>query len=327
MANVSQTNVNFAHCPYCLPSGEAHGPQHPEAEPRLPSPTCSAAPGIPIVTCLADQFATLHSCAPPPGWYMLQGITICPPLIVESSPRPPESPALRRRSSRASPRSSRASSTDGLTCISPLSTTNPFQALADLAAPDLDDQEFPAETSHTFNSPPPGYTLVRKPLRTEEAAPLQLPKKGNALPRPRISQWVGTRKHPRGHHKTKGTPFCRSLAAAEPRIVQPQPVDPPTYPWRPFLADDLPDQPPSDQSVSGCDLTSLQSSSDSSTALKDTCSTPDIPCGKFWDCDSTSEPDALLHVLSGPYSTALSASTVIHDLEWLHPDPPDAEIE
>ena len=70
-ANVSPTNVNFAHSPYCLPRGEAHGPQHPEPEPRLPSPTCSAAPGIPIVTCLADQFATLHSCAPPPGSYML----------------------------------------------------------------------------------------------------------------------------------------------------------------------------------------------------------------------------------------------------------------
>ena len=65
VANVSQTNVNFPHSPYCLPSGEAHGPQHPEPEPRPPSPTCSAAPGIPIVRRLADQFATLHSCAPP----------------------------------------------------------------------------------------------------------------------------------------------------------------------------------------------------------------------------------------------------------------------
>ena len=34
--------------------------------------------------------------------------------------------------------------------------------------------------------------------------------------------------------KSKGTPFCRSLAAAEPGIVQPQPVGPPTYPWRLF---------------------------------------------------------------------------------------------
>ena len=327
VANVSETNVNFAHSPYCLPSGEAHGPQHPEPEPRLPSPTCSAALGIPIVTRLADQFATLHSFAPPPGSYMLQGITICPPLIVERSPRPPESPALRRRRSRAPPRSSRASSTDGPTCISPFSTTNPFQALADLAAPDLDDrQEFPAETSQTFNSAPPGYTLVRKPLRTEADAPMQLPKKGNAAPRPRKSRRVGTRKHPPGHHKIKGTPFCRSLAAAEPRIVQPQAVSPPTYPWRPFLADDLPEQPPSDQSVSACDLPSLQISSDSSPALRDT-STPDIPRGKFWDYDSTSEPDAPLHVLSGPYSTALSASTVTQDLYWLHPDPLNAEIE
>ena len=55
VTNVSQPNVNFAQCPYCLPSGEAHGPQHPEPEPRLPSPTCSAAPGIPIVTRLADS--------------------------------------------------------------------------------------------------------------------------------------------------------------------------------------------------------------------------------------------------------------------------------
>ena len=212
VADVSQTNVNFAHSPYCLPSGEAYGPQHPEPEPHLPSPTCSAAPGIPIVTRLADQFATLHSSAPPPGLYMLQGITICPPLIVEGSPRPPESPALRRRSNHASPRSSRASSTDGPTCISPFSTTNPFQALADLAAPDLDDrQEFLAETPQTFNSAPPGYTLVRKPLRTGAAAPMQLPKKGTDAPRPRRSRRVGTRKHPRGHRKIKGTPFADHL--------------------------------------------------------------------------------------------------------------------
>ena len=155
---------------------------------------------------------------------------------------------------------------------------------------------------------------------------MQMPKKGNDAPRPRRSRRVGTRKQPRGHHKIKGKPFCRSLAAAEPRIVQPQPVGPPTYPWRPFLADDLPEQPPSDQSVSACDLSSLQSSSDSSPALEDT-STPDIPRGKFWDYDSTSEPDAPLHVQSGPYSTALSASTVTQDLDWLHPDPLDAEIE
>ena len=327
VAKVSQAYVNFAHSPYCLPSGEAHGPQHPDPEPRLPSPTCSAAPGIPIVTRLADKFATLHSCAPPPGSYMLQGITICPPPIVESSRRPPETQTFRCRSSRASPRSSRASSTDDLTCISPFSTTNPFQALADLAAPDLDDrQEFPADTSQTFNSAPPGYTLVRRPLRTEAAAPMQLPKKGNDAPRPPRSRRLGTRKHPSGHRKIEGTPFCRSLAAAEPRIVQPHPVGPPTYPWRLFLADDLPEQPPSDQSVSACEIPSLQSSSHSSPALEDT-STPDIPRGTFWDYDSKSKPDAPLHVLSGPYSTALSASTVTQDLDWLHPDPLDAEIE
>ena len=191
MANVNQTNVNFPHYPYCVPRGEVFGPRHPEPEPRLPSPTCSAAPGIPIVMRLAYLFASLHSCARPPSSYMLQRITICPPLIVESSPRPPESPALRRRTSRASPRSSRASSTNGLTCISPFSTTNPFQALAALAAPDLDDhQEFRAETCQTFDSAPPGYTLVRKPLRPEAAALLQLPKKGHAAPRPRRSRRV-----------------------------------------------------------------------------------------------------------------------------------------
>ena len=54
---------------------------------------------------------------------------------------------------------------------------------------------------------------------------------------------------------------------------------------------------------------------------------PIIPRGKFLDYDSTSEPDAPLHVLSGPYSTALSASTVTQDLDWLHPDPLDAKIE
>ena len=138
---------------------------------------------------------------------------------------------------------------------------------------------------------------------------------------------VGTRKNPRGHRETKGTPFCRSLASAEPRIVQPQPVGPPTYLWRPFQADDLSEQPPSDQSVSACDLTSLQSSSNSSPALEDTCSTLHIPRGKLWDYDSTLEPDAPLHVLSGPYSTTLSASTVTQDLDWLHPDPLDATIE
>ena len=94
VAKVSQTNVNFAHSPYCLPSGEAHGPQHPEPQPRLPSPTCSAAPGLPIVTRLADQLATLHRCLPPPGSYMLQGITIRSVPVVESSRRLPESPAL-----------------------------------------------------------------------------------------------------------------------------------------------------------------------------------------------------------------------------------------
>ena len=83
--------------------------------------------------------------------------------------------------------------------------------------------------------------------------------------------------HQRGHRKTKETPFCRSLAAAEPRIGQPQRVRPPPYPWRPLLAEDLPVQPPSNQSVSACDLPSLQSSSHSSPALEDTCSTPDIP--------------------------------------------------
>ena len=39
VANVSQPNVNFAHSPYCLPIGEAYGPQHPEPELRQPSPT------------------------------------------------------------------------------------------------------------------------------------------------------------------------------------------------------------------------------------------------------------------------------------------------
>ena len=34
-----------------------------------------------------------------------------------------------------------------------------------------------------------------------------------------------------------------------------------------------------------------------------------------------------LHVLSGPYSTALLASTVTQDLDWLHPDPLDAKLE
>ena len=76
--------------------------------------------------------------------------------------------------------------------------------LADLAAPDLDDrQEFLAETSETFNSAPPGSTLVRKLLCIEAAAPLHLPKKGNAAPHPRRSRRVGSRKHPRGHRKTR----------------------------------------------------------------------------------------------------------------------------
>ena len=54
---------------------------------------------------------------------------------------------------------------------------------------------------------------------------------------------------------------------------------------------------------------------------------PDIPRGRFWDYDSTSEPDAALHVLCGQYSTRLSAATVTQDTDWLHPDPLDAEME